>query len=29
MSKTFGTYKLTRKLYLVYLEVKLQEDRCG
>ena len=28
-AKTFGTYKLTRKLYLVYLEVKLQQHRSG
>ena len=26
---TFSSYKLTRKLCLVYLDLKLQEDRCG
>ena len=29
MTKTFSGKKLTKKLYLVYLEVNLQESRCA
>ena len=28
-TKALGTYKLTRKPCLIYLEVKLQQDMCG
>ena len=29
MTKAFGSYKVTSKLCVVYLELKLEQDTCG